>query len=174
MTSVGRSPVGGTTLERADPHIGLQAAPPVDHLASVNLLGDEHRGIRGDTGVTRGPGTDLPKVNHLVRDADDDVEIHVRLIVAPRTRPDVADLDGPDEVRSLGGTGGRTVSLVVRRTSAPLGALVYVSPGEKWFERVGHDANGAQILALGVPAEDAYAGLIDAAGRIKAEIPARA
>jgi hypothetical protein len=66
------------------------------------------------------------------------------------------------------------IAAYVRRTSAPLGALVYVSPGEKWFERVGHDANGAQILALGVPAEDAYAGLIDAAGRIKAEIPARA
>lgn len=66
------------------------------------------------------------------------------------------------------------IAAYVRRTAAPLGVLVYVSPDEKWVQRVGHEANGAQILALGVPAEDAYAGLVDAANRIKAEIPTRA
>ena len=53
-------------------------------------------------------------MDHLARDLDDDVEVHVRLVVAPRTRPDVADLDGLDELRILNRQSLLAISLVPR------------------------------------------------------------
>lgn len=147
MTGVGRSLVSRATPERAHPHIGLQAAPTVDHLAGVNLLGDEVRRVRGEAGLTSRPGTDLPKVDHLVGDLDDDVEIHVRLVVAPRTRPDVADLDGLNEIRRFGRPSRRAVSLVVRRVQGILheGRLGIITLGFRPI--VGVD-EGLGLLAL--------------------------